>query len=329
MNPRISIITPSFNQGKFLEETIRSVLDQNYPDLEYIIIDGGSTDDSVSIIKKYSDRLAYWVSEKDSGQSEAINKGLRRASGSIIAWLCSDDVYEPGTFSRVADFFNTHPETALVHSLSRLFGPQQKELIVGGNIRDLPLRYHAMMPFPQPSSFFRKLVLDSQGYLDESLHFAMDFDLLQRIALNYPVSHTNETWSNYRIHANSKTQNEMNGFAREWAIVFSRFVRSVNGSGPAIEVLQKAGLYHDGTSVYKHQHEFSEADIKTILSIFLHNQLALCYERLDRPKAMQILAILEKYNPVYFRENKIGSLGLKLQWLPSSVIKMLRLYTRR
>ena len=129
--PKISIITPSFNQGPFLEETILSVLQQGYPNLEYIIIDGGSTDESVGIIKRYQDRLHYWVSEKDSGQSEALNKGLRRATGDIIGWLCSDDLYLPGTFEKVVRIFEQHPAAGMLHGRSILFGKGKKELIKG------------------------------------------------------------------------------------------------------------------------------------------------------------------------------------------------------
>jgi len=209
-------------RGFISRETIRSVLDQGYPNLEYIIIDGGSTDQSVDIIRKYAGRLSYWISEPDTGQSQAINKGLRRANGEIISWLCSDDLYLPGTLNAVADFFDLHPETFLIHGQSILFGKDKQDEVVGGKFNDLSLRYHAMMPFLSLPPFSGKKFWMCRDNLDESLHFAMDFDLLQRINLHYPIASVPMVWSKYRIHSESKTQNELGGFANEWAKVFSR-----------------------------------------------------------------------------------------------------------
>ena len=113
---KISIVTPSYNQSQFLERTILSVLNQNYPNLEYLIIDGGSTDGSVEIIRKYEKYLAYWVSEKDNGQADAINRGFQKSTGKILAWLNSDDIYLPGTLLKVSETFNKNPEVDLIFS---------------------------------------------------------------------------------------------------------------------------------------------------------------------------------------------------------------------
>jgi glycosyltransferase involved in cell wall biosynthesis len=210
MYPRISIITPSFNQGNFLEQTIQSVLSQNYPDLEYIVVDGGSTDGSVDIIKKYENKLAYCVSEKDKGQSEAINKGFRRASGEIIAWLNSDDCYLPGTLERVADFFSSHPAVDLVYGDLLLMDSSGKTL---GIRKVVPYNYtlalYGLSTVPQPSAFFRRRALDAVGLLDEELHYQMDTEFFLRFGkkgLN--IKHLPTPLAVFRLHAQSKTVSE-------------------------------------------------------------------------------------------------------------------------
>src|SRR5262245_38608843 len=139
--PRITVITPSFNQGAFIESTIQSVLNQNYPNLEYFVIDGGSTDNSVDVIRKYESAITYWVSEKDSGQSEAINKGLKRAGGEIISWLCSDDLYVPEALQKVAALFQKHADSVMIHGKSVLFDERERETVKGAEEIDLHLRY--------------------------------------------------------------------------------------------------------------------------------------------------------------------------------------------
>jgi glycosyltransferase involved in cell wall biosynthesis len=186
--PRISIITPSYNQGHFIEETIRSVLLQGYPNLEYIIIDGDSTDNTVKIIKKYEPWLTYWVSESDRGQTHAINKGFARATGEILAYINSDDYYLPGTFFRIAEHFNQHPEIDLLHGRCRYVNEAGEK--VGeqlGNIQsfeeiiDLWGVWWQKRQFVQPEVFWSRRIADRVGTFNEALNYVMDYDYWCRI----------------------------------------------------------------------------------------------------------------------------------------------------
>lgn len=202
--PRVSIVTPSYNQGQFIEETIRSVLLQGYPDLEYIIIDGGSTDESVDIIRKYEKWLAYWVSEPDRGQSDAINKGWEKSTGDILAWLNSDDVYEPSAIKVAVYELAAHPDWALVYGSA--YEIDEADRIVGLRSAIEPdLRILARgISFNQPSTFIRRGAVTSVAMLDTSLHYCMDYDLWLRIALKYRFGCTNQVLSRFRLHPLSK-----------------------------------------------------------------------------------------------------------------------------
>ena len=225
--PRISIVTPSYNQAQFIEETIRSVLLQGYPDLEYIIIDGSSTDQSVDIIRKYEPWLAYWVSEPDYGQAHAINKGFQRATGDILAWLNSDDVYRVGVLYAAAATFQRHPKAGLVygHAAScdqdgtpsgRLYGRSfdLAEMITGSS------------PVAQPSAFFRRDVFHNVGGLDESLHFILDVDLWLRFGLASEAVFVDEVWSDFRHHPSSKTEQGILPFRKEYYQIIRRAFES-------------------------------------------------------------------------------------------------------
>ncbi|MEP7340416.1 MAG: glycosyltransferase family 2 protein [Acidobacteriota bacterium] len=186
--PRITVITPSFNQGQFLEQTITSILDQGYPNLEYIIIDGGSTDHSVDIIQKYAGRLAYWVSEKDRGQTHAINKGLERATGDIIAYLNSDDYYLPGTLHQVAEYFGQHPDIDLLHGRCRnvdvtgqKIGERFGDISSYAEILDLWDIWWAKRNFVQPEVFWTRRITEKIGHFREELYFVMDYEYWLRI----------------------------------------------------------------------------------------------------------------------------------------------------
>ena len=205
--PLVSIVTPSFNQAKFLEETIRSVLDQDYPRIEYILIDGGSTDGSVEIIQKYAHRLAYWVSEKDRGQTDALNKGFAAATGNIFAWLNSDDTYQPGAIRSAVDFLTSHPRVGLVYGDLNFINERGE--IVGkfpAAQTNLVRLRRGYVHIPQPAAFFRADLWKKVGPLDPSFYFAMDYDLWVRLAGVSDLQYLpGQVWANFRLHGSGKT----------------------------------------------------------------------------------------------------------------------------
>jgi len=205
--PKISIVTPSYNQGQFLEETIQSVLSQDYPHLEYFVFDGGSTDNSVDIIKKYEDQLACWVSEPDRGQSDAINKGFRRATGEIVTWLCSDDTYFPEALKSAGAFFSKHPEVDVVYGDVAAIDAKSQ---IFAAIRSLNFSLLGLLSrigsIPQPASFFRHKILDQVGFLDEKIDYCMDYEFYLRTAIaGFKFQRIPKTLATYRYHSASKT----------------------------------------------------------------------------------------------------------------------------
>lgn len=238
---KLSIITPSFNQAQYLEQTILSVISQNYPNLEYIIIDGGSTDGSVEIIKKHEKHLAYWVSEKDNGQSDAINKGLKKATGEIVAWLNSDDLYLPKTLQTVNAIFQSNPDVDLIYGDVINFYEGHKKT----NYHINQFEYYdflSRVSIHQPAVFWRKKILDKIGYLDESLHYLMDYDLWMRIFLKYKTIKANSVFAKFRIHNVSKTSSNPKELYLEYRKILSRFFNSQNDQA-ILEQLKRLGIY--------------------------------------------------------------------------------------
>lgn len=206
MVPLVSIITSSYNQGHYLEQTIQSVLSQGYPNLEYIIIDGGSTDNSVDIIRRYSDKLAWWVSEPDKGHADALNKGFAHATGEIYAWLNSDDTYQPGAIHRAVDYLLAHPDISMVYSDANLIDEQGKYLgRFPARQTDYALMLKGSVNIPQATTFFWARLWKQLGPLDLTLKYAFDYDLWVRLAKMAPVVYIPQTWANFRLHEAGKT----------------------------------------------------------------------------------------------------------------------------
>jgi glycosyltransferase involved in cell wall biosynthesis len=223
---KLSVITPSYNQGHFIERTIRSILGQEFDgELEHILIDGGSTDDTLSTLKKYQDRIR-WVSEQDNGLADAVNKGFDRATGEIIGWLNSDDLYRPGTLQRVMDYFSAHPDCMWLYGKCRIIDENDQEMYKGvTGYKNLLLgkySYSRLMTenyISQPAVFFRKKLLDEAGKLRTDLRFAMDYDLWLRFGKLYPAHVIPEYISDFRRHKGSLSENYTGRqFAEQYAV---------------------------------------------------------------------------------------------------------------
>ena len=229
MPPKISIVTPSFNQGRFLEETILSVLNQKYPNLEYIVIDGGSKDETVEVIRRYEDRLAYWTSEKDRGQVHAINKGLERVTGDIAAFVNSDDVYLPGTFNAIADFFEQHPKSHWVCGDTIMFGEGHETQLIRAVVPKsaahcLSWAYKA----PQPGHFW-KTDLIRAGF-QECWPYDFDHDMYIRLLLaGYKCEYLPLPFAGYRLHAVSKTVAEGHKQTEEFDRIAEHYESQLRG----------------------------------------------------------------------------------------------------
>lgn len=211
---KMSIITPSYNQGEFLAATIDSVLAQNVPDLEYWVLDGGSTDESVVLLQRYGDRL-QWVSEKDGGQTHAVNKGLKRAKGEIIGWLNSDDIYYPDACRQVLAYFDAHPEVMAVYG-------RADHIDRGGDwLEEYPTeewnyaRLHELCYICQPAAFFRRTAVEQCGFLNERLQYCMDYEYWLRLGKQMPFHYLPEKLAGSRLYAENKTLGAKSAVHRE------------------------------------------------------------------------------------------------------------------
>lgn len=219
--PKITVVTPSFNQGQFIEQTIDSVIGQRYPNLEYIVIDGGSTDGTVDILKKYDHQIDFWISEPDGGQANAINKGFAKGNGEILAWLNSDDVYENDVLQQVADFFAQTPDVDVISGRCRLwYGDSRDRMIQKSPLRTLEdfLKFNANWlnghQIVQPEAFFRRRAFNKVGGLREELQYSFDVCLwIDMVKSGCKFASIDRHWANLRMHEGQKTWNLSGGKA--------------------------------------------------------------------------------------------------------------------
>jgi len=258
--PKISIVTPSYNQGQFIEQTIKSVLNQGYPNLEYILIDGGSTDETLEIINKYESNLTYWISEKDEGQANAINKGLRKCNGDIFNWLNSDDYYEPLALYKVAKTFINH-DCDIVSAREKHFDDIGNLIFrTGSTLKENIAETLYFGHIDQPSTFWRKEIIDLLGGVNEKYNFLMDAELWVRYLLKYgdeQIIKLNEMVVSFRLHDQSKTFKEQTNFKVERASLRYSLLKSI-GDSKTLESLFEPLIDNSKTQVYSINKKFDK-----------------------------------------------------------------------
>ena len=301
----VSIITPSYNQAAYLEQTLISVLEQDYPRLEYFVVDGASTDGSVEVIRKYADKLTWWVSEKDSGQADAINKGLARATGEIVAWLNSDDYYLPGAILGAVKAFHENPDVVLVYG-NMLAVDEHGDTINMLKYNQLTLEdLLCFQIIGQPAVFFRREAYERAGRLDPSYHYFLDHHLWLRIALQGQILHMDETWAAARYHPEAKNRMKAAEFGRE-AFRILDWARNQPGLMEAVVSVERRAHASAHRVDARYQLDGGQA-WKSLLSwfraLFIHPRTALARLNILVSALMQLIG-LGKLRELYLKRRE-------------------------
>lgn len=288
--PKISIITPSFNQGQYIEETILSVINQNYPNLEYIIIDGGSTDNTVEIIKKYEKHLAYWVSEKDNGQSDAINKGILRATGEIFNWLNSDDYYNPLALHHVAESFLSGADV-VCGKINFLHIDGSSKMSTAFPHSNNIIEVIASTKYLQPSTFYKTKFIKQCNGVNPLLHYCMDYELWLKYLFKNglaKITNNDKIIVNFRIHDNSKTFLHAKAFKTDMIKLFVAILSHFD-----INIKKK---YASLLGTYKFEIDLVESKkdmIKSAAAHFFYDEVVNAYGQRNFENFAMLLSLLE------------------------------------
>jgi glycosyltransferase involved in cell wall biosynthesis len=276
--PKISIITPCYNQGEFIEETILSVINQEYPNVQFIIIDGGSTDDTISIIKKYENSIDYWISEKDNGQSNAINKGLLIADGEIINWLCSDDLLLPGALHYIAKTFMLNPDISVVAGIARKFSEKEN---IGLSTTTLYKEFHILINnshICQPATWFKKKIFDSLTPLNENLHYTMDSEIWLKYLLQYgtkSIIYLPQVLCGYRYHNKSKSvSQDIQFYGDKIGLIYS--VLYILNAPPILLKIYKPFCKSKMHESIHYPKWLTKEEIKNIINLYNIKAITLC-----------------------------------------------------
>ena len=260
--PRIAVVTPSYNTGRYIGDAIRSVLGQDYANFDYIVMDGGSTDETVDVLKSFGERLR-WVSQKDKGQSDAINRGFEQTAGEILAWLNSDDTYAPGAFRAVAEFFAAHPDVAVVYGDANYTDARGN--LISPCVHVEPYSRHRLFHYSdfivQPATFFRRSAFEAVGGIDPQIHWAMDYDLWLKMARRFEFAYLPRRLADFRWLADNKTAtggwgrlDEIGGILRRQGYglpAFIRMERVTLHARDAIEAIQRGAVLRAAGAVLR------------------------------------------------------------------------------
>ena len=292
------VTTPSYNQGAYLQENINSV-NSSCCNAIHCVIDGLSSDETQNILNANDQKLSYWVSEPDSGQSEALNKGLLRREGDYISWLNSDDYYLPNALDTVHKIFLENPNVDIIHGGSILVDAKSRKFGYDfGQADGLPYRYYSGMCFPQPSSFIRRKTFELIGSVNKELHYAMDYELFLKLKLmGARFLKIKNLLSAYRHHDNSKTVCSPNQFAEEWCQIYCNFLHDEKSSSSAFELLKKLGLYKEQTDSYNRIRNLAPEEINLSLFYHLHYQAYFSYSAKKYCRAKDIAKTMLSLKP--------------------------------